>query len=72
VRRPFIVGTAAKKWKATLSHFFLAVLHEKRMLRRVYTQNIDGLDFQIGTTSITVATYIYCAVETRNGPYLSH
>jgi len=47
VRRPFILGTAERKWKATLSHFFVKVLHEKGMLRRLYTQNIDGLDFQL-------------------------
>mmetsp|Transcript_10632 Transcript_10632/g.17474 ORF Transcript_10632/g.17474 Transcript_10632/m.17474 type:complete len:311 (-) Transcript_10632:162-1094(-) len=48
VRRPFIVGTAANQWKATLSHFFLAILHQKNKLKRLYTQNIDGLDLQIG------------------------
>lgn len=47
VRRPFIMGTAEKKWKATLSHFFLRLLHDKGLLRRLYTQNIDGLDFQL-------------------------
>lgn len=47
VRRPFILGTAEGKWKATLSHFFVKVLHEKGMLQRLYTQNIDGLDFQL-------------------------
>ncbi len=48
VRRPFILGTAEKKWTATLSHFFLKVLEEKGLLHRLYTQNIDGLDYQIG------------------------
>lgn len=47
VRRPFILGTAEKKWKPTLSHFFVEVLHEKGLLQRLYTQNIDGLDFQL-------------------------
>ena len=42
------MGTAEQKWKATLSHFFLKVLHEKGLLKRVYTQNIDCLDFQLG------------------------
>jgi NAD+-dependent protein deacetylase sirtuin 2 len=47
VRRPFILGTAEMKWKATLSHFFMQVLHDKGMLQRIYSQNIDGLDFQL-------------------------
>ena len=55
VRRPFILGTAERKWKATLSHFFLALLHEKGLLKRLYTQNIDGLDFQLGTSMIFVS-----------------
>ena len=48
VRRPFILGTAERTWRPTLSHFFLRVLHEKGMLQRIYTQNIDGLDYQLG------------------------
>ena len=48
VRRPFILGTAARKWKPTISHFFFKVLHDKGLLRRLYTQNIDGLDHQLG------------------------
>ena len=48
VRRPFILGTAEKKWKPSLSHVFFKVLHDKGLLQRLYTQNIDGLDFQLG------------------------
>ena len=48
VRRPFIVGTGEKEWRPTLAHFFLRLLHDKGLLRRVYTQNIDGLDFHVG------------------------
>ena len=49
VRRPFILGTAEKQWKATLSHHFARLLHERTgKLTRLYTQNIDGLDFQLG------------------------
>ncbi len=44
VRRPFILGTAEQQWKPTISHFFAEVLHKKGLLRRLYTQNIDGLD----------------------------
>eukprot|EP01031_Cornospumella_fuschlensis_P041653 gene41653-50830_t len=47
VRRPFIIGTARQQWKATLSHYFIKVLHEKGLFKRLYTQNIDGLDFQL-------------------------
>ena len=47
VRRPFILGTQEQKWKATLAHRFLEVLHQRTgKLTRLYTQNIDGLDFQ--------------------------
>ena len=47
VRRPFILGTAERKWKATLAHRFNELLHTKLgKLTRVYTQNIDGLDRQ--------------------------
>ena len=42
VRRPFILGTAEKRWKATLSHFFMKVVDEKGLLTRVYTQNIGN------------------------------
>lgn len=47
VRRPFILGTREQKWKATLGHRFIELLHTKlKKLTRVYTQNIDGLDHQ--------------------------
>ena len=48
VRRPFILGTAEEKWKATAAHFFIRVLFDKGLLIRLYSQNIDGLDFQTG------------------------
>lgn len=48
VRRPFILGTTEQKWKATLSHYFMKVMDDKKILKRVYTQNIDGLDYQTG------------------------
>ena len=47
VRRPFILGTREQKWKATIAHRFAELLHVKtQKLTRIYTQNIDGLDFQ--------------------------
>ena len=51
LRRPFILGVNNHDWKATLSHFFLKVLDDKGHLHRVYTQNIDGLDFQLAIDS---------------------
>lgn len=48
VRRPFILGTAEQKWKATITHHFFELLHAKTAkLARLYTQNIDGLDYQL-------------------------
>lgn len=46
VRRPFILGTKAKEWKATISHRFMELLHDHGKLTRLFTQNIDGLDYQ--------------------------
>ena len=52
VRRPFILGTQAKQWQSTLSHRFVEVLHAKGKLTRLYTQNIDGLDYQCATIPV--------------------
>ena len=46
VRRPFILGISEQQWKASPTHWFLRLLDDKGLLRRVYTQNIDGLDYQ--------------------------
>mmetsp|Transcript_5327 Transcript_5327/g.10009 ORF Transcript_5327/g.10009 Transcript_5327/m.10009 type:complete len:329 (-) Transcript_5327:70-1056(-) len=50
VRRPFILGTNRRQWKATIAHRFFELLHAKTLpdskLTRIYTQNIDGLDHQ--------------------------
>lgn len=46
-RRPFIIGTAECKWLPTISHAFFTLLHKKGLLLRVYTQNIDGLDYMM-------------------------
>ena len=48
LRRPFILGVAERQWKPTLAHWFIRACHDRGILRRVYTQNIDGLDHQIG------------------------
>ncbi|KNC83633.1 hypothetical protein SARC_04132 [Sphaeroforma arctica JP610] len=46
LRRPFILGLGGNQWRPTLMHFLSDVLHKKGLLTRVYTQNIDGLDFK--------------------------
>lgn len=47
LRRPFILGTAERRWKPTASHWFVRLLHDKGKLRRLLTQNIDGLDYHL-------------------------
>lgn len=46
LRRPFILGTGDRKWKMTIAHAFQRLCYDRGLLHRVYTQNIDGLDFQ--------------------------
>lgn len=47
LQREFILGTQAQRWKATLAHRFIELLHTKTgKLARHYTQNIDGLEDQ--------------------------
>jgi NAD-dependent SIR2 family protein deacetylase len=47
LNREFILGTCEQKWKATLAHRFVELLHAKtNKLVRLYTQNIDGLEDQ--------------------------
>lgn len=48
LRRPFILGTERQEWKATLTHWFIKFLEEEGLLTRLYTQNIDGLEYQTG------------------------
>jgi hypothetical protein len=46
-KRSFIIGTHEGRWKATLAHRFVEMLHTKLgKLTRLYTQNIDGLEYQ--------------------------
>jgi len=46
-KRSFILGTHERRWRATLAHRFVELLHTKLgKLTRVYTQNIDGLEYQ--------------------------
>jgi len=53
VRRPFILGTRARQWKATTAHRFAELLHRHAKLRRVFTQNIDGHRFPDGCPEYT-------------------
>jgi len=47
LKRDFILGTHQSRWKATLAHRFVELLHSKLgKLTRLYTQNIDGLELQ--------------------------
>uniref|UniRef100_A0A7S0B694 Deacetylase sirtuin-type domain-containing protein n=1 Tax=Pyrodinium bahamense TaxID=73915 RepID=A0A7S0B694_9DINO len=54
VRRPFILGTQQRKWKATISHWFFRFLEEEKLLIRLFTQNIDGLDYHTGLSRQSV------------------
>ena len=56
VRRPFILGIAEKQWKPTATHFFMRICEDKGKLRRVFTQNIDGLDYQTGISAAKVVS----------------
>ena len=47
LKRSFILGTQERRWRATLAHRFVELLHTKLgKLTRWYTQNIDGLELQ--------------------------
>lgn len=47
LNREFILGTREQRWKATIAHRFVELLHAKtNKLLRLYTQNIDGLEDQ--------------------------
>ena len=50
VRRPFILGIndVPSQWRPTISHYFARLLNDKDKLVRVYSQNIDGLDYNVG------------------------
>jgi len=46
--RELIIGTLRQTWKPTLAHWFFAFLEEDGLLRRLYTQNVDGLEHRVG------------------------
>ena len=58
LRRPFILGTAERRWKPTVAHWFVRLLHDKGKLQRLLTQNIDGLDYHLSLPEeLTVAVH---------------
>lgn len=72
LRRPFILGVAKQQWKPTLAHWFTRVCHDRGLLRRLYTQNIDGLDYGLELPaekivpvhgSLGVASCEFCGAE---------
>jgi NAD-dependent deacetylase sirtuin 2 len=48
LRRPFILGVGGVDWRPTIAHYFPRICKDKGVLGRVFTQNIDGLDYQTG------------------------
>lgn len=64
VRRPFILGTQQRQWKATIAHRFAELLHVKtNKLTRVYTQNIDGLDRQCEEIPLEKMVYVHGTIS---------
>jgi len=63
--RPFVLGTKRKLWKATLSHWFMKFLEDESLLTRVYTYNVDGLDFQTGIDQDKVCNLLGTAGRAR-------
>ncbi len=47
-KRSFILELLEKKYKPTLTHWFIRLCHEKKILHHIYTQNIDNLEVQTG------------------------
>jgi NAD-dependent deacetylase sirtuin 2 len=47
LKRDFILGMQECRWKATVAHRFVELLHTKLgKLTKLYTQNVDGLELQ--------------------------
>jgi len=60
LQRPFIFGTKEKRWKATIAHRFVELLHAKiGKLTRIYTQNIDGLEGQCTNLPKTIVIPVH-------------
>mmetsp|Transcript_6935 Transcript_6935/g.15806 ORF Transcript_6935/g.15806 Transcript_6935/m.15806 type:complete len:521 (+) Transcript_6935:55-1617(+) len=48
LKRGFVQGLHRREWRPTLGHFFIKLLHDKGLLTRVLTQNVDGLHQESG------------------------
>lgn len=91
LRRPFMLGVLgsshafAPTYRPTLAHFFMRVCEDQGLLRRVWTQNIDGLDFKTGVRALSPPSFhvSHCAPENphahlprfpmrRSSAYMAH
>ena len=70
VRKPFILGTLKKIWKPTIAHYFLKLLHDKNLLRRIYTQNIDGLDSHLNIDDFVC--YLHGTISKSSCEFCKH
>ena len=79
LRRPFILGTAERRWRPTVAHAFAKALADAGQLSHLYTQNIDSLerslDFPEGSViavhgTIAEAGCEACGKAAEAGPYL--
>jgi NAD-dependent SIR2 family protein deacetylase len=50
-KRSFILELLEKKYKPTLTHWFLRLCLERNILHHIYTQNIDNLENEVGVPS---------------------
>jgi NAD-dependent SIR2 family protein deacetylase len=58
------IWPATDRYFPTLTHAFVKVLHDKKKLRRIYTQNIDGLERAVGVAEDSL---IECHGHFRSG-----
>ncbi|XP_042191035.1 NAD-dependent protein deacetylase sirtuin-3 isoform X2 [Callorhinchus milii] len=78
VHNPLPFFSLAKKlytenYKPNYIHYFLRMLHEKGLLLRLYTQNIDGLERMAGIPSIKMVeahgTFLTASCSSCRSPY---
>eukprot|EP01084_Bolivina_argentea_P155787 271478_1 len=50
-KRDMILSFDSDKYLPTLTHWFFRLLYNKKLLKRFYSQNVDGLDIQTGIPS---------------------
>ena len=74
VRRPFILGTQQHQWKATLGHWFFDLLAQKQphKLKRLYTQNIDGLFYQLPHVPPEIIVNVHGSIATVSCEVCNH